>query len=134
MQSIFFHRVADAVDAADRILLVAFCGSFVAGTVQVLLSMPPNQPHRAEVSKLLVHRSARRRGIARSLMEAAENEARASGKALLVLDTSTGSDAERLYSSLGWSKAGVIPGYALLPDGQLCDTTFLWKKIGDHHG
>ena len=82
----------------------------------MILALPPNQPHRAEIAKMLVHRSARRRGIARALMERAESEARAEGKSLLVLDTVTGDDAERLYTRLGWPSR-VIPGYALYPDG-----------------
>jgi len=97
--------------------------------VQVILALPPNQPHRAEIAKLLVHRSARRRGIAQLLMERAEAEARAEGKTLLVLDTVTGDDAERLYERLGWTRVGVIPGYALYPDGRPCDTTVFWKSL-----
>jgi GNAT superfamily N-acetyltransferase len=95
----------------------------------VILALPPNQPHRAEIAKLLVHRFARRRGIAKLLMERAEAEARAEGKTLLVLDTVTGDDAERLYARLGWTRVGVIPGYALDPDRRPCDTTFFWKEL-----
>jgi GNAT superfamily N-acetyltransferase len=95
----------------------------------VILALPPNQPHRAEIAKLLVHRSARRRGIARLLMKHAEAEARAAGKTLLVLDTVTGGNAERLYARLGWTRVGVIPGYALYPDGRPCDTTVFWKAL-----
>ena len=83
----------------------------LVGTVQVILALPPNQPHRAEIAKLLVHRSARKRGIARLLMEAAEDEARAEGKTLLVLDAVTGDAAARLYTRLGWTTVGEIPGY-----------------------
>jgi ribosomal protein S18 acetylase RimI-like enzyme len=101
----------------------------VVGTVQVVLALPPNQPHRAEIAKLLVHRSARRRNIAQLLMELAEAEARAEGKTLLVLDTVTGDNAERLYERLGWTRVGVIPGYALYPDGRPCDTTVFWKAL-----
>ena len=101
----------------------------LVGTVQVVLALPPNQPHRAEIAKLLVHRSARRRGIAELLMERAEAEARVEGKTLLVLDTVTGDDAERLYERLGWTRVGVIPGYALYPDGRPCDTTVFWKSL-----
>ena len=93
------------------------------------VALPSNQPDRAEIAKLLVHRSARRRGIARLLMERAEAEARAEGKTLLVLDTVTGDDAERLYERLGWNRVGVIPGYALYPDGRPCDTTVFWKSL-----
>jgi ribosomal protein S18 acetylase RimI-like enzyme len=95
----------------------------------VILALPPNQPHRGEIAKLLVHRSALRRGIAQLLMEHAEVEARAEGKTLLVLDTVTGDDAERLYIRLGWTRVGVIPNYALYPDGRPCATTFFWKAI-----
>src|SRR5215213_7354336 len=112
-----------------REVFAAFAGDELVGTVQVVLALPPNQPHRAEIAKLLVHRSARRRGVARLLMEHAEVEARAEGRTLLVLDTVTGDDAERLYERLGWTKVGVIPGYALYPDGRPCDTTVFWKSI-----
>ena len=124
-----FESFAAEVDAGRRILLAAFAGGEVVGTVQVILSVPPNQPHRGEIAKLLVHRSARRRGIAELLMERAEAEARAEGKTLLVLDTVTGDSAERLYERLGWTTVGVIPGYALYPDGRPCDTTVFWKAL-----
>ena len=113
----------------QRIVLAAFLDGELVGTVQVVDAGPPNQPHRADVAKLLVHRSARRRGIARLLMERAEREARAEGKTLLVLDTVTGDDAERLYGRLGWTRVGVIPNYALYPDGRSCDTTVFWKAV-----
>jgi GNAT superfamily N-acetyltransferase len=99
------------------------------GTVQVVLALPPNQLHRGEIAKLLVHRSARGRGVAAALMHEAEAHARAEGKTLLVLDTCRGSVAERLYERLGWTKVGVVPGYALYPDGGICDTTFFWKAL-----
>jgi GNAT superfamily N-acetyltransferase len=124
-----FEAVAAEVEQGRRLLLAAFADGDLVGTVQVVLALPPNQPHRAEIAKLLVHRSARRRGIARLLMERAEAEARAEGKTLLVLDTVTGSDAERLYARLGWIEVGVIPGYALFPDGRPCDATILWKSL-----
>ena len=94
-----------------------------------MLALPPNQPHRAEIAKLLVHRAARGRGIAALLMDAAEAEARAEGRTLLVLDAVTGGDAARLYDRLGWTTVGVIPGYALYPDGRPCDTTVFWKRL-----
>jgi GNAT superfamily N-acetyltransferase len=125
----FFAQVADRVESGDRVLLAAFVDCRIVGTVQVLTAMPPNQPHRAEIAKLLVHRAARGRGVAKALMNAAEAESRRARKTLLVLDTATGSDAERLYERLGWRRAGVIPGYALLPDGQPCSTTFFWKTL-----
>ncbi len=124
-----FEVVADEVEQGRRLLLAAFADGQLVGTVQVILALPPNQPHRAEIAKLLVHRSARKRGIAQLLMERAESEARAEGKTLLVLDTVTGDDAERLYARLGWTRVGVIPGYALYPDRRPCDTTIFWKAI-----
>ena len=124
-----FEAVALEVEQGGRLLLAALAREELVGTVQVVLAMQPNSPHRAEVAQLLVHRSARRRGIAQLLMERAEVEARAEGKTLLVLDTVTGDNAERLYERLGWTKVGVIPGYALYPDGQPCDTTIFWKSL-----
>ena len=124
-----FTGFARDVDAGHRLLLAAFDGETVVGTVQVLLAFPPNQPHRGEIAKLLVHRSARKRGVAQKLMARAEQEARTEGKTLLVLDTVTGDPAERLYTRLGWTTVGVIPGYALYPDGRPCDTTVFWKTI-----
>jgi ribosomal protein S18 acetylase RimI-like enzyme len=124
-----FEAFAAEVEQGRRLLLAAFASGEVVGTVQVILAVPPNQPHRAEIAKLLVHRSARRRGIAERLMERAEAEARAEGKTLLVLDTVTGDAAERLYERLGWTRVGVIPGYALYPDGRPCDTTVFWKSL-----
>ena len=124
-----FEAVAAEVEQGRRLLLAAFADGDLVGTVQVILALPPNQPHRGEIAKLLVHRSARRRGIARLLMERAEAEARAEGKTLLVLDTVTGDAAERLYERLGWNRVGVIPGYALYPDGRPCDTTIFWKTV-----
>ena len=120
---------ADEVEQGRRLLLAAFADGRPVGTVQVVLALPPNQPHRGEVAKLLVHRSARKRGVAQLLMEQAEVEARAEGKSLLVLDTVTGDAAERLYTRLGWSRVGVVPGYALYPDGRPCDTTIFWKAV-----
>jgi GNAT superfamily N-acetyltransferase len=124
-----FEAVAVEVEQGRRLLLAAFAGGELVGTVQVALALQPNSPHRAEIAQLLVHRSARRRGIAQLLMERAEAEARAEGKTLLVLDTVTGDDAERLYERLGWTRVGVIPGYALYPDGRPCDTTVFWKTV-----
>ena len=120
---------AAEAEQGRRLVLAAFDGGELVGTVQVILALPPNQPHRGEIAKLLVHRSARRRGIAQLLMERAEVEARTEGKTVLVLDAVTGDDAERLYTRLGWNKVGVIPRYALYPDGRPCDTTFFWKGL-----
>jgi ribosomal protein S18 acetylase RimI-like enzyme len=124
-----FTDVAAEVAHGHRLLLAAFAGGDLVGTVQVVFALQPNQPHRAEIAQLLVHRSARRRGIARLLMERAEAEARAEGRTLLVLDTVTGDAAERLYEGMGWNRVGVIPGYALYPDGRPCDTTVFWKTL-----
>ena len=126
----FFRKVAAGVEAGERILLAAFAEGRLVGTVQILTAMPPNQPHRAEVSKLLVRRSARGLGIGRRLMEEVEVQAASVGKTLLVLDTATGDNAERLYERLKWVKAGVIPDFALLPDGTWTDTTIFWKRLG----
>ncbi|MGZ4353370.1 MAG: N-acetyltransferase family protein [Gaiellaceae bacterium] len=124
-----FEAAVAEVEQGRRLLLAAFADGRVVGTVQVNLAVPPNQPHRGDVAKLLVHRSARQRGIARLLMEHAEREAGAAGKTLLVLDTVTGDPAERLYERIGWTKVGVIPSYALYPDGRPCDTTVFFKAI-----
>jgi GNAT superfamily N-acetyltransferase len=124
-----FEAFAAEAEQGRRLILAAFADGDLVGTVQVILALPPNQPHRAEIAKLLVHRSARRRGIAQLLMERAEAEARAEGKTLLVLDTVTGDAAEHLYERMGWTRVGVIPGYALYPDGRPCDTTVFWKSL-----
>lgn len=124
-----FDDFVTEVERGGRLLLAAFEGGRPIGTVQVVLALPPNQPHRGEIAKLLVHRTARRRGVAARLMEAAEAEARRVGKTLLVLDTVTGDAAERLYERLGWTRVGVIPGYALYPDGRPCSTTVFWKEL-----
>jgi ribosomal protein S18 acetylase RimI-like enzyme len=125
----FFEKLLPEIERGDRILLAAYTGGKLVGTVQVVHAWPPNQPHRADVAKLLVHRSARRHGMANGLMLAAEEHARAAGKTLLVLDTVTGDNAERLYERLGWTKVGVIPNYALYPDGRWCDTTLFYKNL-----
>jgi GNAT superfamily N-acetyltransferase len=124
----FAGFVAEA-EHGRRLILAAFDDGDLVGTVQVILALPPNQPHRGEIAKLLVRRSARRRGIARQLMERAEDEARAEGKTLLVLDTVTGDPAERLYAAMGWNRLGVIPNFALYPDGRPCATTYFWKTL-----
>jgi len=126
----FWRHVADGVARSERALLAACNGDDrVVGTVQLVLSLPENQPHRADVAKLLVHRRGRRRGVAQRLMEAIEATARDEGKTLLVLDTVTGGDAEQLYTRLGWQRVGVIPDYALMPDGAPCSTTVFFKKL-----
>jgi GNAT superfamily N-acetyltransferase len=125
----FFGNVVEGVQRGDRILLAAFIDSKLVGTVQVVNATPPNQPHRADVAKLLVLRSARKQGVGARLMEYAEEASRLAGKTLLVLDTVTRDHAERLYLRLGWNKLGVIPNYALFPDGRFCDTTVFWKQL-----
>ena len=125
----FFRKVIHGVAAGERILLAAFLEGKLAGTVQVVMALPPNQPHRAEIAKLLVLRSARGRGLAAALMRRAEACAQEAGKTLLVLDTCEGGAAERLYVRLGWVKAGVIPKYTLNPDGGWCDTVIFWKAL-----
>jgi ribosomal protein S18 acetylase RimI-like enzyme len=124
----FWKRVAH--DAADgkRALFVVEDERGVCGTVQLCFDLPENQPHRADVSKLLVHRRARGRGLGDALMRAAEAAARDLGKTLLVLDTASDA-AERLYERLGWQRVGVIPGYALLPHGGLCDTALYYREL-----
>lgn len=111
------------------IILIARDIDGIVGTVQLQPSWAPNQPHRADVAKLIVHRRARRRGIARALMDALERAASSAGFTLLLLDTCKGYDAERLYASTGWIRVGEVPGFALNPDGSLCDTVFFYKRL-----
>ncbi|CCD36562.1 GCN5-related N-acetyltransferase [Candidatus Paraburkholderia kirkii UZHbot1] len=126
----FWTLVAHGVARNERILLVAEdAGGDVVGTVQVVVDQPENQPHRADVAKMLVARRARRRGIAQRLMAAADEAARDAGKSVLVRDTVTGGDAERLYARARWQRVGVVPNYALMPDGTLCATTFFHKQL-----
>ena len=124
----FWQRVGEGVARGERALLVAEDAQGIVGTVQLVLDQPENQPHRAEVSKMLVHRRARRRGVGALLMQAVEQLARDHGKTLLVLDTSS-PEAERLYARQGWTRAGVIPGFALLPGGEPCDTTYFYRVL-----
>lgn len=125
----FWRRVARDVVGGTRALLVAEDAHGVCGTVQLLLDQPENQPHRADLAKMLVHRRVRRQGLGAALMRAAETMGRECGKTLLVLDTVTGGDAERLYQHLGWARVGVIPDYALLPEGGLCSTTVFYRRL-----
>ena len=126
----FWRNVADGVVRNERVLLIAEDREGrIVGTVQLIMSMPDNQPHRGDVAKMLVHRKARRRGIAQRLMAALDEAAREEGKTVLVLDTVTGGDAERLYDRIGWQRVGVIPKYALMPDGEPCGTTFFFKHL-----
>lgn len=125
----YFRKVADEISRDETILLAARHHGRIVGSVQLAIAMPPNQPHRAEVKKLLVHRTARRGGVGAALMSAIEHAARRHGRTLLVLDTAEGSEAERLYRRGGWVRAGVIPGYALKPHGPPCDTVIFWKRL-----
>ena len=126
----FWRSVAEGVERGERLLLLAEDESGrIVGTVQLILAQPENQPHRADVAKMLVRRSARRRGIAQHLMAAVDDAAREHGKTLLVLDTVTGGDAERLYQRSGWQRVGSVPNYALWPTGGLCATTYFYKQI-----
>lgn len=124
----FWRGVGDGVARGERLLLTVDDEHGLAGTVQVVLDQPENQPHRADVAKMLVHRRARRRGLGALLMRAAEAAARRHGRTLLVLDTAS-DDARRLYERLGWQRCGDIPGYALLPDGQPCSTTYYYRQL-----
>jgi GNAT superfamily N-acetyltransferase len=124
----FFREVARGVASGARALIVAEDALGICGTVQLVLSQPENQPHRADLAKMLVCRRARRSGLGAALLRAAEATARECGKTLLVLDTAS-ADAERLYERGGWVRVGVIPGYALLPEGGLCDTTVYYREL-----
>ena len=127
----FWRRVAQGVAAGERALLVAEDSRGLSGTVHLVLDQPENQPHRADLSKMLVHRRARRQGLGAALVRAAEATARECGKTLLVLDAVTGGDAARLYERLGWVRVGEIPGYALFPQGGLCSTTVFYRNLDD---
>ena len=125
----FWQGVAEATARGERALMVAEDAGGIVGTVQLVLAQPENQPHRADLSKMLVHRRARCRGVGAALMLAAEQAARDCGKSLLVLDTAS-AEAERLYARMGWQRCGVVPGFALLPHGGLCDTVFFYRELG----
>lgn len=125
----FWERVAADVQNQRRLLMVATDASGVCGTVQLVLDVPDNQPHRADLCKMLVHRRARRLGLGEALMRAVEAEARRMGRTLLVLDAVTDGDAARLYARLGWVRVGDIPGYALFPDGRPCGTTYFYRDL-----
>jgi GNAT superfamily N-acetyltransferase len=124
----FWRRVANDVVSGERALIVAEDAKGLCGTVQLVLGQPENQPHRADLSKMLVHRRARRQGLGAALMRAAEATARECGKTLLVLDTAN-PEAERLYERMGWTRVGVVPGFALLPQGGVCATTFYYREL-----
>jgi ribosomal protein S18 acetylase RimI-like enzyme len=126
----FWQKIARDVALGSRVLLVAEDASEqIVGTVQLVLDTPPNQPHRADVAKMLVRSDARRRGLGEQLLRALEHEAERAGRHVLVLDTVTGEAGERLYARLGWTRVGEIPNYALWPHGGYCSTTFFYKTL-----
>lgn len=125
----FWRNVSASVARGERVVLAAEDASgAIVGTVQVILAQPENQPHRGDLAKMLVHRRARRRGIGAALLVAAERSALSAGKTLLVLDTAS-DDAERVYVRGGWERCGLIPDYALWPDGRPCATTYYFKFL-----
>ncbi|MFC7476653.1 GNAT family N-acetyltransferase [Dankookia sp. GCM10030260] len=124
----FWRNVAKDVATGGRVLLAAWLDGALVGTAQLGLDMPQNQPHRADVVKVLVHPATRRAGIGRALMRRIEVEAQAHGRRLLVLDTA-GDAGEKLYSAMGWQEAGTIPGFALDGRGGEVATTFFWKRV-----
>jgi GNAT superfamily N-acetyltransferase len=127
----FWRRTAASAARGERVVLAAEdAAGEIVGTAQIILEQPENQPHRGDLAKMLVHRRARRRGVGAALLVAAERSALDAGKTLLVLDTAS-DDAERLYGRNGWQSCGQVPGYALLPDGRPCATTFFYKFLRD---
>ena len=125
----FWRGVADGVAAGARALLVAEDAHGICGTVQLVLHLPDNQPHRADLAKMLVHRRARRQGLGAALVRAAEAAALDCGRTLLVLDAVTGGDAARMYARLGWIRVGDIPRFALMPQGEPCSTTYFYRDL-----
>jgi GNAT superfamily N-acetyltransferase len=125
----FYEGLVEKIANRATVLFVGFLDGEAVATVLLSPELKPNQPHRADVQKLLVHRRGRNRGIARALMAAVEETARLQGRWLLCLDTATGSPAERLYEKLGWQRLGVLPRHAMWPQGGFCDTTFFWKDL-----
>ena len=126
----FWNDALAAAARDERIVLGAWDGEVLAGTVTLLLACPPNQPHRAEIAKLMTRPSHRGRGVAAALVRAAEGLAVGRARTLLVLDTATEGGAARLYEGLGFNLAGEIPDYALKPHGGLTGTLIYWKRIG----
>lgn len=125
----YWAGVAEGVAARQILLLAAWLGGRIAGTAQVHPAGKPNQPHRADIAKVLVHSDAQRRGIGEALMRAAEGVALKEGRTLLCLDTDERGAARRLYNRLGWTEVGTIPRYALMPDGSDCGSTFFYKSL-----
>ncbi|MCE7987847.1 MAG: N-acetyltransferase [Caldilinea sp. CFX5] len=125
----FWRNTAASVARGERIVLAAEDATgMILGTATVILQQPENQPHRGDIAKMLVHRQARKKGVGAALLVAAELSALQAGKTLLVLDTAS-ADAERLYERHGWQRCGVIPAYALLPDGPPCATIIYYKFL-----
>jgi GNAT superfamily N-acetyltransferase len=127
----FWHTASASLDRGERVLIVAEDAHGIVGTAQAVWAGPENQPHRADIAKMLVHRRARRLGVGAAVLAAAEDAARAAGKTLLVLDTAS-ADAERLYERAGWRRLGAIPKYALMPDGPFCAAVFFYKDLSSH--
>ncbi len=125
----FWRKVAQGVAAKDRVLLLAEDSLGICGTVQLIFDLPENQPHRADLAKMLVHSRSRRRGLGKALMQAAEQTARDNGKTLLVLDAATNGDAARLYERMGWVRVGDVPNFALFPQGGYCSTTYYYRDL-----
>jgi GNAT superfamily N-acetyltransferase len=125
----FWQRVARRVKTGARAILVAEDDTGMCGTVQLVLDIADNQPHRADLVKMLVHRRARRRGLGRALVRAAEGLALECNRTVLVLDAVTNGDASRLYERLGWIRVGDVPNFALFPGGQPCSTTFYYRDL-----
>ncbi len=126
----FYEEVASKCVAGELMLFAAILDGKAVGTVQLAPSQKPNQPHRADLVKMLVHSKHRRLGIGQKLLDLVDFEAKSYGITLITLDTAAGSDAERLYLRAEYQKAGTIPDYALWPDGGYCDTTYYYKRIG----
>ncbi len=125
----YWQTLATALGREERALLIAEDTLGICGTVQLILNLPDNQPHRADIAKVIVHRRARRRGLGEALMHSAERTARECNRTLLVLDTVSQSPAARLYERLGWVRSGDIPKFALFPDGELCSTTYFYRDL-----
>ena len=125
----FWRGTVSKIAAGTHTLLAAWIGGVLAGTVTLAMDTPENQPHRADVAKLLVDPAIRRKGLARALMRRLEQESLRAGRPLVMLDTQAGGSAERLYRSMGWTELGTMPGHALHRDGTFGDTTFFWKNM-----